>query len=74
MSLRPVLVVNPRTDASFVDYVRQQIDDLPDAEPHVLEQRLREHHPAATVHERVLAGEPTTVWYVYRDGRWTPPD
>jgi hypothetical protein len=73
-SLRPVLVVNPRTDSLFVEYVRKQIDDLPDAEPHVLEQRLRKHHPAATVHARVLAGEPTTVWYVYRDGRWIPSE
>jgi len=70
--VRPVLVVNPRTDASFVDFVHEQAGDLPDADPASLEQRLRERHPAATVHARALAGEPTTVWYVYRDGHWTP--
>lgn len=70
--MRPVLVLNPRTDASFVDFVREQIDDLPDGDPQALERRLRERHPAATVHVRVLSSEPATVWYVYRDGRWTP--
>jgi hypothetical protein len=70
--LRPVLVVNPRTDASFVDFVQEQVDDLLDADPGALEHRLRARHPAATVHARALAGEPTTVWYVYRDGHWTP--
>jgi hypothetical protein len=72
--VRPVLVVNPRTDSSFVEFVTEQIDDLPDADPSSLEHRLRERHPAATVHARALAGEPTTVWYVYRDGHWTPAD
>jgi hypothetical protein len=69
--LQPVLVVNPRTDAPFVDFVREQLDDLPNPEPGALELRLRERHPAATVHARALTGEPTTVWYVYRDGHWT---
>lgn len=72
--MRPVLVVNPRTDASFVEFVTEQIDGLPDADPSALENRLRERHPAATVHVRALAGEPTTVWYVYRDGHWTPSE
>jgi hypothetical protein len=71
-SVRPVLVVNPRTDASFVDFLRKQFDDLPDADPSSLEQRLRQRYRAATVHVRALTGEPITVWYVYRDGHWTP--
>lgn len=72
--LRPVLVVNPRTDASFVEYVHEQVDGLPDGDPLSLERRLRERHPGATVHARLLSSEPTTVWYIYRDGHWTPTD
>lgn len=70
--MRPVLVVNPRTDASFVDFVREQVEGLLADDPLALEWRLRERHPEATVHARVLSSEPATVWYVYRDGRWTP--
>ena len=71
--MRPILVLNPRTDASFVDFVREQVDGHPDDDPPALEARLRERHPAATVRVRVLANEPATVWYVYRDGHWTLP-
>jgi hypothetical protein len=71
--LRPVLVVNPRTDASFVQFVHELSDGLTDGDPMALQTKLRERHPMATVHARLLASEPTTVWYVYRDGHWTPP-
>ncbi len=70
--MRPILVVNPRTDASFADFVCEQVDGLPGDDPLALECRLRERHPEATVHARMLSSEPSTVWYVYRDGRWTP--
>jgi hypothetical protein len=72
--LRPVLVVNPRTDASFVEYVDEQVDGLLDSDPLSLQHRLRERHPGATVHARLLSSEPATVWYIYRDGHWTPTD
>lgn len=68
--MRPVLVVNPRTDASFVMFVREQLDGLDDDDPMALQFRLRERHPAATVHARLLSSEPAIVWYVYREGRW----
>ena len=70
--LRPLLVVNPRTDASFVAFVREQIDRLRDLDPQSLQFRLRERHPTATVRARELSSEPSTIWYVYRDGHWTP--
>jgi hypothetical protein len=72
--LRPVLVVNPRSDASFVEFVQMQVAGHPDDDPADLEGRLRERHPAATVRARVLSNEPMIVWYVYRDGHWTLPD
>lgn len=70
--MRPVLVINPRTDAAFVAFVREQIDGLPEDDPSSFEARLRKRHPAAAVHVRLLSSEPMTVWYVYRDGTWTP--
>jgi hypothetical protein len=70
--LRPVLVVNPRTDASFVAFVHDQVSSLHDIDPLSLQVRLRERHPAATVHARLLSSEPSIIWYVYRDGRWVP--
>ena len=71
--MRPVLVINPRTDASFVEFVRGLVDEQPADDPLTFQGRLRERYSEAVVHTRVLANEPSTVWYVYRDGRWTPP-
>jgi hypothetical protein len=68
MTERPILVLNPRQDPSFLKCAEQLLaaSDGPEA----LQAALREHYPAAVVRERVLASEPQTVWYVYRDGRW----
>lgn len=71
VSLRPVLVVNPRTDVAFAQFVHEQTDGLSADDPMALQTRLRERYPATTVHARLLSSEPATVWYVYRDGRWT---
>ena len=68
--MRPVLVVNPRTDTAFVTFVGEQLDALSDDDPMALQLRLRDRHPAATVHARLLSSERLTIWYVYRDGRW----
>jgi hypothetical protein len=65
-------VINPRTDETFTAFVREQAMDLPGIDPVALENRLRERHPSATVRPRSLSSEPDIVWYVYRDGRWTP--
>ena len=70
--MRPILVINPRTDEAFVGYVREQVDGQSAEDPLTLQGRLRERYPEATVHVRVLANEPSIVWYVYRDGHWTP--
>jgi len=53
---------------------RELLDASPEDGPVALEQRLRERYPKATVHVRSLSNEPSIVWYVYRDGHWTPPD
>jgi hypothetical protein len=71
--LRPILLVNPRTDTEFAAMARDLLETTPEDDPVALEQRLRERYPAATVHVRLLSHEPTTVWYLYRDGHWTRP-
>lgn len=70
--VRPTLVPNPVTDRGFVSYAEGLVDEarLSMAE---FEARLRVRYPRAAVHARELAGERITVWYVYRDGRWTDP-
>jgi len=71
--LRPTLLVNPRTDSVFAAVARDELAACTEDSPAALEYRLRERYPNATVHVRSLSNEPTTVWYLYRDGRWTPP-
>jgi hypothetical protein len=65
----PVLVVNPPDDLEFRALATRLVGDGARA-PATLQGRLREHHPYAIVRPRDLAGEPNSVWYVYRDGRW----
>jgi hypothetical protein len=67
--MRPTLVISPVTDRAFKAFADQQLEE--GIELAVFVARLRARYPQAVVHSRELAGEPTTVWYVYRDGRWT---
>ena len=69
--MRPVLILNPRTDPAFTGRVRALVDAGVD-EPTTLESRLRGEFPRISVHPRDLSSERYVVWYVYRDGRWTP--
>jgi hypothetical protein len=66
--VRPVLIINPRSDTAFVDAVQAAVDGVDG--PGELQRRLRERHPRAVVRPRDLSSEPVTVWYVYRDGHW----
>lgn len=66
------LVLNPRTDREFVAYAESLFaDKVMTAEG--FESRLRARYPSAVVRPRELASEPYTLWYCYRDGKWTPP-
>ena len=67
----PLLILNPRSDSAFVELVAELTADSV-ADPTDLQVRLRERYPEAIVRRRELSSEPTDVWYVYRDGRWTP--
>ena len=69
--MRPILILNPRSDAQFVALVSELMTDPLD-QPSALQAALRARFPDAVVRRRELSSEPTEVWYVYRDGRWTP--
>ena len=70
--MKPTLIVNPVTDRTFVESANGLVDDGA-ASVEELEARLRVRYPRAVVHARELSGERITVWYVYRDGKWTDP-
>ena len=68
--MRPTLITNPVTDRDFGSFAEQQLGEgtlTIDA----LQALLRVRYPQAVVHARELTGEPTAIWYVYRDGHWT---
>jgi hypothetical protein len=68
--MRPTLVTNPVTDRDFSAFAEQQLDGDPLTVAE-FQARLQVRYPRAVVHARELNGEPTAIWYVYRDGRWT---
>jgi hypothetical protein len=63
--------LNPRSDRSFVGLVESVMQEGVRSRQE-LEARLRAVYPAAVVRERGLSGDVSPIWYVYRDGRWTP--
>jgi hypothetical protein len=67
--MRPILVVNPRTDREFVDLANRLVEDGID-NPEELESSLRRRFPLAVVRQRVLSAESMRTWYVYREGKW----
>jgi hypothetical protein len=71
LQLRPVLIVNPRSDVRFVQFVAERTADSGADAAH-LEASLRSKFPEAVVRRRELSSESTEMWYVYRDGRWSP--
>jgi hypothetical protein len=70
---RPTLVLNPADDEAFASTAEALVEGGI-ALPSALQLTLRHRWPLALVRPRELAGEPTAIWYVYRDGRWVHPD
>jgi hypothetical protein len=69
--MQATLITNPADDRIFSAYAQTLLEH--GAQTIVeLERRLRTIYPHATIHSRDLSGESTPVWYVYRDGHWTP--
>jgi hypothetical protein len=71
LNVRPIVILNPRSDARFAELVAELMADEV-GEPSGLQARLRAEFPEAVARRRELSSESTEVWYVYRDGRWTP--
>jgi hypothetical protein len=72
MTQEPALIINPRDDTKFGDFVEELVT-CGALTTDGLRALLREQYPLAEVHERQLSGERVLVWYVYRDGRWIRP-
>lgn len=71
--LPPAIHLNPSDDPAFAaDVGRLLASGVRDVAE--FQNRLREAYPGALVRPRDLAHEPFVLWYVYRDGRWMPPD
>ncbi len=70
--VRPVIVLNPRSDVAFVAFAEECVKAGADR-PMALQEQLRERYPRAVVRERNLHGEAPT-WYVYREGAWIPSE
>lgn len=65
---RRVIFSNPANDTDFVSFVSSAAEGA--ETPERLEAVLRSRYRAAQVRARVLDGELSVVWYVYREGRW----
>jgi hypothetical protein len=67
------IIRNPANDPEFEravnDIIRAGVRDAVTAQA-----LLREAYPRAVIRPRGLTGEPTPVWYVYREGRWIAGD
>ncbi|MEA2678040.1 MAG: hypothetical protein QOJ81_2181 [Chloroflexota bacterium] len=63
------IVRNPASDREFERVVAELVQGALQ-DPRELEARLRERYPRAVVRPRLLAGETTATWYVYREGHW----
>jgi len=67
--MEPTLIINPVDDDAFAALVRECAREAGSAGE--LQLKLRERYPSTVVRQRELSGETATIWYVYRDGRWT---
>jgi hypothetical protein len=71
MTVRPVLILNPRDDAAFTGFAEALAEEEGLDAPE-LQRKLRVQYPKAVVRPRDLSSERTAVWYVYREGSWVP--
>jgi PAS domain-containing protein len=72
MSTLPIVVTIPSSDRAFAEHVARLVRQAGD-HAGAFEKRVRKLYPRVAVRERLLSGE-APVFYVYRDGRWRPPD
>lgn len=70
---RPELVTNPRGDETFRAAAEAALAAGAETADE-LESALRPAYPRVVVRARELSAESALVWYVYREGRWAPPE
>jgi len=63
----------PSSDRAFAEHVSRVMRREGLTDPDVLQDRLIRLFPRVVVRSRDISGE-RPAWYVYRDGRWSPPD
>ena len=64
---RPRLFCLPSSDRLFATIVEEIAESLTLQSTRELEDVLRPTYPDISVHRRELEGEPTPIWYVYRE-------
>lgn len=66
---RPPYVLSfPSTDGAFARLVRAIMATQRPRSPDELARALRPRFPRVVVRRRILSGEVSTTWYVFRDG------
>lgn len=73
MPSSPYLLTIPRSDRAFHELVVRLARRESLADPITFQARLVRLYPSVVVRSRELSSE-HPAWYVYRDGRWTPPE
>jgi PAS domain-containing protein len=68
---KPIVRTIPSDDSGFREHVSRIVQRNHVTRPSVLQAQLASIFPKVVVRARELSGE-NPVWYVYRDGRWTP--
>lgn len=71
--VHPTLLINPPDDRAFAE-AAEALVRRDGATVVALERALRVRYPKARVHARNVSGEHDVTWYVYREGRWVPPE
>ena len=70
---RPELITNPRGDEKFRASAEAALAAGASAADD-LQRALRPLYPRVAVRAREISAESALVWYVYREGRWAPPE
>ncbi|HYI21934.1 MAG TPA: hypothetical protein VEX62_04775 [Candidatus Limnocylindrales bacterium] len=70
LSMHFRLIINPESDAGFVNDVERTVATHREM-PSDLEQALRPTYPNVKVRDGVTEQDGRKRWYVYREGRWT---
>lgn len=71
---RPELVTNPRGDERFRAAAEAALAAGAETADELQSALRSAAYPRVVVRARELSAESALVWYVYREGRWAPPE